>query len=215
METVEKTKSKIGIVSFVLGIIGLMAGALPIIGAFVTIAGLVLGIKGHSTTHKKLAIAGIFLCVVGLFEIVVNGAVSYKGTTTTLFNSGTNTANINISNVENKSTQTVKKIIFCESIDNDLNATNVGDTFSVDSQFYTKFDNKAPFKTSKLKVTIYTMNGGSQSVFYTEEQDVEQDYTALAIPLNISTAGKYKIIITRSSDNQKLGEGEVTVVFYN
>lgn len=210
METVEKTKSKKGIISLVLGIVGLIAWALPILGAIVTIVGLILGVKGRGTNHKKLATAGIVLCIIGLFATVVNGAIgSYKGSTGTLFNSNTNTSDT--TNLTNQDAQEIKKITFCESIDNDLNPTNTGDTFSSSSKFYARFDNEAPFKASKLKLTIYTMNGSSQTVFYTEEQDVDQDNAILAIPLNLNTAGKYKITITRSSDDQKLGEGEVTV----
>lgn len=212
MEAVEKTKSKKGIISLILGIIGLIAWALPILGAIVTIVGLILGVKGRGTNHKKLATAGIVLCIIGLFATVVNGAIgSYKGATGTLFNSNTNTSNTNAANTADENTQGTKEITFCESIDNNLNPTNTKDTFNINTKFYARFDNKVPFKASKLKLTIYTMNGNSQSVFYTEEQDIDQDNTILAIPLNIDTAGKYKITITRSSDDQKLGEGEVTV----
>lgn len=96
METAEKTKSKKGIISLVLGIIGLIAWALPIIGAPVTIVGLILGVKGRGTNHKKLATAGIVLCIIGLFATVVNGAIgSYKGATGTLFNSSTSSGQSN------------------------------------------------------------------------------------------------------------------------
>ncbi|WP_333887809.1 DUF4190 domain-containing protein [Clostridium sp.] len=215
MERVEETKNKIGIISFVLGIIGLIVCGVPIIGALVTIAGLVLGIKGRSTIRKKLSTVGISLCILGLFAVVIDGALSYRGTTATLFNCGANTSDSNVFNIEKENNEATEKIVFCQYIDNNLNTTNIGDTFSVDSQFYAKFDNKAPVETSKLKLTIYMMNSNYFNVFYTEELDIEQDAAALAIPLKIDTAGKYKVIITRLSDNKKLGENEVTAVFYN
>ncbi|WP_446897419.1 DUF4190 domain-containing protein [Clostridium sp. LBM24168] len=153
------------------------------------------------------------MCIIGLFATVVNGAIgAYKGSTGTLFNSNiSNSASNNTPVNTNESSQSVGKVTFCENIDKDLNPTNTKETFNVNSQFYARFDNKAPFKASKLKLSIYTMDGNSQSTFYTEEQDIDQDNTILAIPLNIDTAGRYKIAITRSSDDQKLGEGEVTV----
>lgn len=208
METAEKPKSKKGVISFILGIIGLIGWVLPIIGAPVTIVGLVLGIKGRNSNHKKLATAGIVLCIIGLFATVVNGAIgSYKGGTGTLFNSNTT----NNSSNTGESKQSIKKITFCEKIDNNLNPTNTKDNFNIGEKCYARLDNETPFKSSKLKLTIYKLNGNSESVFFSQEQDMDQDNTILAVPLNIDTAGKYKITITRSSDDHKLGEGEVTI----
>lgn len=207
MEATEKPKGKKGVVSFILGIIGLISWALPIIGAPVTIIGLIFGIKGRSSNHKKLATAGIVLCIIGLFATVVNGAIgSYKGAAGTT-NNASNKAVVNT----DESKQSVKKITFCEKIDNNLNPTNTKDSFNVGAQCYARLDNEAPFKSSKLKLTIYELKGSSESVFFSQEQDIDQDNTILAVPLNIDTAGKYKIAITRSSDDQKLGEGEVTI----
>ncbi|WP_017752526.1 DUF4190 domain-containing protein [Clostridium tyrobutyricum] len=213
METNNEVKSKKGIIALILGVIGLIAWALPVIGAPVTIIGLILGIKGRNTNRKKLATAGIILCIIGLFATVVNGAIgSYKGSTGTLFNSNTTQDTTNKASVNtNEVSQETGKVIFCEKVDNNLKPTNVKDTFNINTQFYALFDNKAPFKSSKLKVTIYTMNGNSQSVYYSDEQEIDQDNTIMAIPVNIDASGKYKIAITRSSDDQKLGEGEVTI----
>ncbi|QXE19542.1 DUF4190 domain-containing protein [Clostridium sp. 001] len=213
METTEKPKSKKGITSFILGIIGLIVWIIPIIGAPVTIIGLILGIKSHNSNHKKLAIAGIVLCTIGLFLTIVNGAIgAYKGGTGTLFNSNTtNNSSSNVAATTDESKQSIKKITFCEKIDNNLNPTNTKDNFNIGEKCYARLDNKAPFKSSKLKLAIYKLNGNSESVFFSQEQDMDQDNTILAVPLNIDTAGKYKITITRSSNDQKLGEGEVTI----
>jgi hypothetical protein len=68
--------------SLVLGIIGLLAWLLPIIGAPVTITGLVLGIQQRRSSAKGMATAGIVLCIIGLALTVGNGAVGcYLGMT--------------------------------------------------------------------------------------------------------------------------------------
>ena len=70
------------IASFVLGIIGLLAWCIPLVGLPVTIVGLVLGIKALPSQTRGLAIAGIVLCIVGLVGSIANAAVgAYMGAT--------------------------------------------------------------------------------------------------------------------------------------
>jgi len=61
--------------SLVLGIIGLIAWFLPLIGFPVTITGLVLGIKGMKSIKRDKAVAGVVLCIIGLVATIVNSAI--------------------------------------------------------------------------------------------------------------------------------------------
>lgn len=73
----EQNKS---VASLVLGIISLIAWIIPLIGAPVSIIGLVLGVKKKYT-------AGIVLNVIGLVLTVANAAIgAYMGATGQLFN---------------------------------------------------------------------------------------------------------------------------------
>jgi len=68
--------------SLVLGIIGLIAWFIPLIGAPITIIGLIFGIKGLKSLKRGVAIAGIVLCSIGLFATVVNASIgAYQGAT--------------------------------------------------------------------------------------------------------------------------------------
>jgi len=68
--------------SMVLGIIGLFAWLIPIIGAPVTIVGLVLGFKGLNTSKKTYAIVGITLCILGIILTIINASIgAYLGAT--------------------------------------------------------------------------------------------------------------------------------------
>ena len=70
------------IASLVLGIIGLFAWCLPILGLPITIVGLVLGIKAISGPSRGLATAGIVLCILGLVASIANAAIgAYMGAT--------------------------------------------------------------------------------------------------------------------------------------
>ena len=71
------------IIAFVLGIVSLLAWCIPICGAPVTIAGIVLGIRGlQSSSMRVMAIVGIVLSSLGLIATVVNAAVgAYLGAT--------------------------------------------------------------------------------------------------------------------------------------
>jgi hypothetical protein len=68
--------------SLCLGLFGLLAWFLPIIGLPVTITGLVLGIKSLSGPRRGMAIAGIVLCITGLLASIANAAIgAYLGAT--------------------------------------------------------------------------------------------------------------------------------------
>jgi len=59
----------------VLGIIGLVAWFIPLIGAPITIIGLVFSIKGLKSLKRGVAIAGIVLSSIGLFATIVNASI--------------------------------------------------------------------------------------------------------------------------------------------
>jgi Protein of unknown function (DUF2510) len=61
--------------SMVLGLVGIVAWFLPIVGFPVTITGLVFGIKARHSAGRGKAIAGIVLCSIFLTVSVVNAAL--------------------------------------------------------------------------------------------------------------------------------------------
>jgi hypothetical protein len=70
------------VTSLVLGIIGMMAWLLPIIGLPITIVGLVQGIYGMRTTQRGMAIAGMILSIIGLIFTIINATIgAYMGAT--------------------------------------------------------------------------------------------------------------------------------------
>ena len=69
------------VAALVLGIIGLIAWLLPILGYPVTIVGLVLGIKSVKSEKRGMAIAGIVMCSIGLVLSLINsilGVILYS-----------------------------------------------------------------------------------------------------------------------------------------
>jgi hypothetical protein len=78
----ENTKKEAGmaIASLVLGIIGIIAWIIPIIGLPIGIAALVLGILGIKRSSKGMSIAGIVLAVICLVLTITNSAIgAYQG----------------------------------------------------------------------------------------------------------------------------------------
>jgi len=70
------------IASLCLGLFGLIAWILPIIGFPTTITGLVLAIKSLSGPRKGMATAGLVLCIIGLVATTINAAIgAYLGAT--------------------------------------------------------------------------------------------------------------------------------------
>ena len=70
------------IASLVLGIIGLVAWCIPLIGLPITITGLVLGLQDWKLSRSGLALAGAILCGLGLAAGGVNAVIgAYLGAT--------------------------------------------------------------------------------------------------------------------------------------
>lgn len=68
--------------SLVLGIVGLIAWLLPLVGFPVTIVGLVMGVQGRNGEKKGMATAGMVLSIIGLVLCVINAVLgAYFGVT--------------------------------------------------------------------------------------------------------------------------------------
>lgn len=79
-------KKGFSIASLVLGLVGLIAWCLPLLGYPVTIVGLILGILGIKKGGKGMAIAGIILCAITLLLTIGNSALgAYFGATGQLY----------------------------------------------------------------------------------------------------------------------------------
>lgn len=78
----DATKNGKAATGLVLGIIGLIAWFIPLIGAPITIIGLIFSIKGLKSLKRGVAIAGIVLGCIGLFATIVNASIgAYQGAT--------------------------------------------------------------------------------------------------------------------------------------
>lgn len=97
----DSTKNGKATTGLVLGIIGLIAWFIPLIGAPITIIGLVFSIKGLKSLKRGVAITGIVLSSIGLFATIVNASIgAYQGAT------GQNPIVNKILNKENPQTET-------------------------------------------------------------------------------------------------------------
>lgn len=82
----KKNYSNKATASMVLGIIGLFAWLIPIVGAPVNIVGLILGIMSLKSDKRNFAIAGSVMCTIGIILTIISvfygliSAVSYYST---------------------------------------------------------------------------------------------------------------------------------------
>lgn len=67
--------SKMAVIGFGLGVVGVVAWLLPVAGAPIGIAGLLLSIKGLQSQQRRLAIAGTALCSIGIVLTVVRWVI--------------------------------------------------------------------------------------------------------------------------------------------
>ena len=81
MEAENKGGGK-AIASLVLGIVGLFAWLIPLIGFPVTIVGLIMGVLSMKSENRGMAIAGLVLNIIFLVVTIVNSAIgAYMGST--------------------------------------------------------------------------------------------------------------------------------------
>ncbi len=71
----DATKNGKATTGLVLGIIGMIAWIMPLIGAPVTIIGLIFSIKGLKSLKHGVAIAGVVLSIIGLLATAVNSSI--------------------------------------------------------------------------------------------------------------------------------------------
>jgi len=77
-----KDKKGFAIASLALGIGGLGAWLLPLLGLPVTIVGLVTGVVGRKSSNKKMATVGLILSMVGLIATIINASIGIYMETT-------------------------------------------------------------------------------------------------------------------------------------
>jgi len=70
------------VTSLVLGIVGMLAWLLPIIGLPVAITGLVFGVRSTNSENKGMAIAGLTLSIIGIVLSIINASIgAFMGAT--------------------------------------------------------------------------------------------------------------------------------------
>lgn len=70
------------VTSLLLGVVGMLAWLLPIIGLPVAIAGLVFGVRSINTEKKGMAIAGLTLSIIGIVLSIINASIgAFMGAT--------------------------------------------------------------------------------------------------------------------------------------
>ncbi len=88
MATAIKTNPKANgkaVAGLVLGLVGIVAWFIPLIGFPVTIVGLIMSVLGLKSQKKNMAIAGLVLCIIFLVVTIANAAIgAYIGATSAL-----------------------------------------------------------------------------------------------------------------------------------
>ena len=67
----ERTKKFLALISAALGIFSIIAALIPICGGIIGLVGVVLGYLGLKSEHRKIAIAGIILSVLGMLTALI------------------------------------------------------------------------------------------------------------------------------------------------
>lgn len=112
-------------------------------------------------------------------------------------------------NTQKTQNQAVGKVTFCENVDSNLNAINSSTRFTT-GRIYARLQASQPLNATSIKITLFYVDGGSESVIDSIVQDCDPSWSIYAFPVTTTSPGKYKVIITDGDTNRKLGEGTFT-----
>ena len=100
-------------------------------------------------------------------------------------------------------------VIFCKSVDKDLNAIGQSDTFP-QGEVTAKLEVSKTFGVDKIKITLYKIDGATEEIIDTSEENVSADWDVVAFPITFNETGKYRVEFT-SKGTEKLGSGTVNI----
>jgi hypothetical protein len=67
----ERTNKFLALISAAFGVFSILGALIPICGSIIGLIGIVLGYFGMKSEHKKVAIAGIILCIMGMLTSLI------------------------------------------------------------------------------------------------------------------------------------------------
>lgn len=76
LDPTERTNKFMALFSIGLGVISLCAALIPMCGGAASLLGMALGVFGMRSTNRKIAIAGICVCIIGLLISILYGLFS-------------------------------------------------------------------------------------------------------------------------------------------
>ncbi len=103
-------------------------------------------------------------------------------------------------------------VIFCENVDSDGNAINPSSNFEA-GEVYVLFKTAAPFNTTRIKQTIYKLDGDKEEICFDQNIRVKTSWFMLWGPRSFPEPGQYKVEYTRqtNSGTVPMGDGTVTI----
>lgn len=161
----------------------------------------------------------IIVLIAGVIILAVIGSQSSKKTNSGVSSNTNKSTNTNSSSNKNSNSSTTKntpvsnvntKIVFCENVDSNMQPINTSDTFTA-GKLYAYLNYGTKLNTTKLKITIYKQDGGSESVYDSGEEDCDSDWQTVAVPITLEE-GTYRVVFYSSADGKKIGEGNIDVV---
>lgn len=102
-----------------------------------------------------------------------------------------------------------KSVTFCTSVDKDLKPTGESDNFTK-GNVTVRLTSSGKFNTDKVKVTLYKIDGKSESIIDSSEEQVNPDWSVVAFPIKFTESGSYRVDFTKDG-NSKIGSGTVNI----
>lgn len=91
------------------------------------------------------------------------------------------------------------KLIFCESVDDELNPINQSETFSPgEITAFVKSSNS--FGTSIIQLSVYKVAGKQEELVDRGKVEINPEWDAFAYPITLFNKGQYKVVVKKDGD---------------
>ncbi|MDY3854447.1 MAG: zinc-ribbon domain-containing protein [Butyribacter sp.] len=204
---VENKNSSAGIVALVLGIVGLLAWIIPIIGLPVGVVALVFGIIGIKKSSKGMSIAGLVLGILCLVLTIINSAIgAYQGFRGEAWFQQKNDASENITESQ----------LYEEQEDNVFTlrdkSGNILMTGGIESVGISSIDNDTGVKSYAVEI-MFTKSASEQFAKITEENVgecigiyINEDMISNPRVMSVITGGSCCVEVSTYDEAQKLAD---------
>ncbi len=102
-----------------------------------------------------------------------------------------------------------QELVFCESVDEDLNPVNPGSVFTT-GEIKMVLQSSSSLDTSSVQISMYQVHNGHEEIMDSVQEQINPEWDTFYYPLTFFDPGKYKILVSEA-DGDVIVENTVRI----